>query len=423
MPESDKILSQHEVDALLSAIDSGGGGDSPSELAAAEPYDFRRPSRIPPGPLRFIHGLHEGFARALQPALSGVLLKPVEARLTGVHQLPLREFASSLPQPAVLVLLSAEPLEGGFLLSLNPAIAAAMVERMLGAGKIAAAPRERGLSPLEWNVADTLISRLLDALAAAWAPVAPVKFVVLGRESDPQTIRVDAVDEPAVVVTLEVALGDQRGSMDLMFPASAVEPHFAKMVPATPFSPRKSAEGRGEDLTKSLAPAEVDIGVHLPAGLIRMGDLQDLKPGDFLVTSLPATGSVQVSVEGRVKFLARLGSLKERKAAKILEAATEEEGGAPGELTLLRSGEPASTAASRNNVLQLPVTATVVLAEKSVRLQDVLSLKAGDVMEFAQAADGPLSVRVAGRTVAEGSAVRIGERFGVKVTSLKAGRA
>ena len=83
MPEADKILSQHEVDALLSAIDSGGG-ESPSD-PQAEPYDFRRPSRIPPGPLRFIHAMHESFARALQDALSGMLLKSVETRLAGVH--------------------------------------------------------------------------------------------------------------------------------------------------------------------------------------------------------------------------------------------------------------------------------------------------------------------------------------------------
>lgn len=422
MPESDKILSQHEVDALLSAIDSGGG-ESPAESASAEPYDFRRPSRIPPGPLRYLHSLHENFAKSLSPVLSGLLLKTVDVRLTGVHQLPLREFVASLPTPGVLVLLSADPLQGGFLLSINPAIAGAMVERMLGAGRIAAIARDKGFSPLEWNVADTLIKKVLDALATAWAPVALVAFAVEGRESDPQSIKVDVPDEPAVVVTLEIAIGDQRGSMDLMFPASAIEPRFNKMVPVASFSPKKTVESQGQDLSRSLAPAEVDIGVHLPAGVIRMRDLQDLKPGDFVVSTLPHSSPVQVSVEGKVKFVARLGSLKDRKAAKILGSAGEDDPlAAPGELTLLRSGAAASTAPARDQVLQLPLTATVVLAEKALRLQDVLALKAGDVMEFAQAADAPLAFRVAGRTVAEGTAVKIGERFGLKVTSLKSGR-
>ena len=236
MPDSDKVLSQHEVDALLSAIDSGAG-DSGGETPA-EPYDFRRPSRIPAGPLRFIHAIHETFARSLQPALSGMLLKPVEARLSGVHQLPLGEFVSSLPRPAVLVVLSAEPLDGVFLLSINPAIAGPLVERMLGAGKIVSGPRERPLSPLEWNVADTMINRILELLAAAWSPLGPVRFQVLSRESDAQAIRIETVNEPSVAVTVEVAMGDQRGSLAVLFPAMTIEPHFAKMVPATPFGAR-----------------------------------------------------------------------------------------------------------------------------------------------------------------------------------------
>ncbi|HEV3025934.1 MAG TPA: FliM/FliN family flagellar motor switch protein [Planctomycetota bacterium] len=422
MPEADKILSQHEVDALLSAIDSGGG-DSPSETPA-EPYDFRRPSRIPAGPLRFVHDIHESFARALQPVLSGMLLKPVEARLTGVHQLPLGEFLSSLPSPGVLMLLSAEPLPGSFLLSIHPSIAGALVERMLGAGKPAAAPRDRGFSPLEWKVADTLVLRLLGILAAAWAPVAPVRFTVLSRESDPQAIKAEAVNEPSVAVTLELALGDQRGSVDLLFPALSIEPHFDHMIPPAPFSPKKGGEGRGEELTRRLAPAEVDVGVHLPPGTLRMRDLQTLRPGDYIVTPHPYADPVQVSVEGRLKFLARLGSLKERKAAKILASAAEAPASPAGEMKVMPGGQagPAAPGPSlREALLKLPVTATVVLAEKSVKLQDVLALKAGDVMEFGRSADDPLELRVSGRSIAKGTAVRIGDQFGLKLLSVGGG--
>lgn len=421
MPDADKILSQHEVDALLSAIDSGGG--EPSGETPAEPYDFRRPSRIPAGPLRFIHALHESFARSLQPALSGMLLKPVEARLSGVHQLPLGEFVSSLPRPAVLVMMTAEPLDGMFLLSVSPSISGPLIERMLGAGKIVSGPRERPLSPLEWNVADALFSKILELLAAAWAPLGPVRFQIVSRESDPQAIKIETVNEPSVAVTVEVAMGEQRGSLDLLFPALSIEPHLPKMVPATPFAARKPAEASGEGLTERLSPAEVEVGVHLPPGTIKMRDLEALKPGDYVVTSHPAAGPVWVSVEGRRKFLARLGSLKDRKAAKIVGAA-EGEGSPEGEVSVIRSGEGGPGASSlKESLRQLSLEATVVLAEKRVGLKDVMGLKCGDVMEFSRAADDLLELRVSGRTIAEGTAVRIGERFGLKVTSVVGARA
>jgi len=419
MPEADKILSQHEVDALLSAIDSGGS--DPAAETSAEPYDFRRPSRIPTEPLRFVHAIHELFAKSLQPSLSGMLLKPVEARLTGVHQLPLGESLSSLPNPGVLVLLSAEPLQGSFLMSIHPSIAGALVERMLGAGKPASAPRDRGFSPLEWNVADTLIGRILGALSAAWAPVAPVRFQILSRESDPQAIKAEAANEPSVAVTLELAMGDQRGSLDLLFPALAIEPYFGRMIPAAPFSPKAVGEGRGEEISRQLAPAEVDVGVHLPPGTIRMRDLQTLRPGDYLVTSHSVADPVQVSVEGRLKFLARLGSLKDRKAAKIVGAASDAPAEQAGELRVLPGGQagPAAPGPSvREALLKLPLLATVVLGERSVKLQEVMALKAGDVMELGRSADEPLELRVSGRLIAIGTAVRIGEQFGLKVMSV-----
>lgn len=421
MPEADKILSQHEVDALLSAIDSGGGESAADR--SAEPYDFRRPARIPREPLRFLQALHENFARALQDALSGMLLKSVETRLAGVHQLPLGEFMGSLPHPAVLVLLAAPPLKGNFLLSLNPAIAYPLVERLLGAGKASAPQRDRVLSPLEWNVADALIVRLLELLSEAWAPVAPVRFQVLRRESDPQALTFDAPNEPMVAAALEVAYGDQRGSLEVVFPAMSVEPHFGQMVAATPFS-AKSTEGRGgpeEAISRSLAPAEVTLGVHLPAETIRLGDLEALRPGDLVVTNHPQGAPVSVTVEGRRKFLGKLGSLKDRKAVKLVAAAEESEAPASAPLAILK-GDGAAGAPLGGLLRPLPLAASVVVAEKTLRLRDVLSIKPGEILEFAKRADDPLELRVGGRTVAEGTCVRIGERLGLRVTGLAGSR-
>jgi flagellar motor switch protein FliM len=415
MPESDKILSQHEVDALLSAIDTGGGETSGE--SAAEPYDFRRPSRIPPGPLRYLHTMHEGFARAMQTALSGLLFKPVETRLTGIHQLPLGEFVASQPHPAVLILVSAEPLEGSFLLSLSPSIAYPLLERLLGAGKVGAPQRDRALSPLEWNVTDALTSRVLDLLAEAWAPLTPVKFSVIRRESDPTALKFDSPNEPSVAVTAEVALGEQRGALEIVFPSKAAEPYFPKMAAAAPFSTTKEGgEGREEAISRRLGPAEVEMGIHLPVEAMSLKELEALTPGDLIVTNHAHTGLVVVTVEGRKKFLARLGSLRDRKAVKVVAPAVEAPAASRDRMTVTR-GEGRSGPGPE--LLHLPLTASVVLAEKTLKMQEVLGLKPGEVVEFPKQADDPLELRVSGRTVAEGTAVKLGERFGLRIASMR----
>jgi flagellar motor switch/type III secretory pathway protein FliN len=60
----------------------------------------------------------------------------------------------------------------------------------------------------------------------------------------------------------------------------------------------------------------------------------------------------------------------------------------------------------------------VILAEKAVPVRAAAGLRAGDVLRFERRADGPLDLRVAGRPMAQGVVVRVGDRFGLRITSL-----
>ena len=75
--------------------------------------------------------------------------------------------------------------------------------------------------------------------------------------------------------------------------------------------------------------------------------------------------------------------------------------------------------AAPETLMHLPLTASVVLAEKTLKMQDVLGLKPGEVMEFPKRADDPLELRVSGRMVADGTAVKLGERFGLRIGSIR----
>src|SRR5262245_18490143 len=183
MPDAEKILSQHEVDALLSAIDSGAG-EAPVDTSAA-PYDFRRPLRLSGERLRGVEAIHEAFAHALQATLSGLLRVGVEGKVAVGEQGTLKEFVTSLMRSAVCAGLSAAPLEGAFFLEINASVAWPMIERLLGSARVGGWPQDRPLSPLEWNVIDTVLVRATERLREAWAPAAAAEFRVVRRESDP----------------------------------------------------------------------------------------------------------------------------------------------------------------------------------------------------------------------------------------------
>lgn len=66
--------------------------------------------------------------------------------------------------------------------------------------------------------------------------------------------------------------------------------------------------------------------------------------------------------------------------------------------------------------IRVPVVAT--LARKKMRVSDILRFGAGAILEFDKSYTEPLELSVGGRTLGTGEAVRIGERFGLKVLEI-----
>ena len=78
-----------------------------------------------------------------------------------------------------------------------------------------------------------------------------------------------------------------------------------------------------------------------------------------------------------------------------------------------QAGEEPKLSLDRLLALKLPFQ--VVLAEKEVRVEDVLALRPGDVLEFNKHVDDPLQVTVGRRPVGTGVAVKSGENFGMRI--------
>ncbi len=69
-------------------------------------------------------------------------------------------------------------------------------------------------------------------------------------------------------------------------------------------------------------------------------------------------------------------------------------------------------------ILSLEVPIIVQLGERSMRLGDVVSLIPGAIIELPKGADEELDLLVNNKRVGSGTAVKVGENFGLKVTHL-----
>lgn len=69
-------------------------------------------------------------------------------------------------------------------------------------------------------------------------------------------------------------------------------------------------------------------------------------------------------------------------------------------------------------ILRLDVPLVVVLAERTMTLSEVLSLRPGTIMEIEKSADKDLSLRINNHDVGTGTAVKVGENFGLRISAI-----
>ena len=69
-------------------------------------------------------------------------------------------------------------------------------------------------------------------------------------------------------------------------------------------------------------------------------------------------------------------------------------------------------------ILRLKVPVIVKLAEKTLPLGDIIDLTPGSIVEFSRSADRPLELRVNDKVIGHGVAVKVGEKFGLRIEEI-----
>jgi flagellar motor switch protein FliN/FliY len=71
-----------------------------------------------------------------------------------------------------------------------------------------------------------------------------------------------------------------------------------------------------------------------------------------------------------------------------------------------------------DRVLKLEVPVIVRLAQRAMRLSDILGLSIGSIIEFDNPFDAELELVVNNECIGRGQAVKVGEKFGLRVTGI-----
>lgn len=324
MSAIDRSLSQEEIDNVFHNIRESGVGRQAAKKA--QPYDFRRPDRIPKDQLRAIHLLHEGFARSVASSLSAYLRAYVTVNLVSVEQISFVEFCQCLPSPTVLISLGMKPFDGYAVMEMNPTLVFPILEMVLGGTGKSVVSSNREITEIEQSILDSICRIILHDLREAWKNVSNIAFNVEGHETEPQLLQILAPNEAVVAVSMEAKIGDNAGMMNLGIPSILVKMLRQKFEQQLSLRKPGSTEEVHERIVKLLQGAEFNLDARLSGISLRVEDMLSLKEGDVLSFDYPLDRPLNLEINGKCRYDGQVVDNGRKRAFAIQEMVQHDRG-------------------------------------------------------------------------------------------------
>ncbi|MGI6435392.1 MAG: flagellar motor switch protein FliM [Syntrophomonadaceae bacterium] len=323
-----EVLSQNEIDALLSALSKGAV--NAEELKEEQKrkrirvYDFRRPSKFSKDQFNTLQVIYENYARSLGTYLSAQLRTPVQIEVLSVEQLTYEEFIRSIPNPTILNIFSLYPLEGNSIMEINPNLGFALLDRLLG-GPGSTLSKVRGLTEIEQTVIERIVQRMLDYFEEPWGGIIELSPALERMETNPQFTQLVSPTEIMMIVALEAKMGDVIGLINICIPFLVLEPimdrlsvHYYYSTTTRPTTPENIAAIQHK-LEKTLIPVKVVLG----RTSITVADLLELNVGDVISLDRNIKEPLEVLIGQKTKFLAKPGVYESRNAVQVSQVIKE----------------------------------------------------------------------------------------------------
>jgi flagellar motor switch protein FliM len=320
-----EVLSQDEIDQLLSAISAGEISTeevhAPKDQRKIKIYDFKRPDKFSKDQIRTVSIMHETFARLTTTSLSAQLRSLVHVHVASVDQLTYEEFIRSIPNPTTLAVVDMDPLKGSAILEIDPAITFSIIDRLFG-GQGEGAKFSRELTDIEQSVMEGIIVRVLGNLRESWSTVIDLRPRLGGIETNPQFAGIVPPSEMVVLVTLETKVGEVEGMMNLCIPYLTIEPIISKLSGQYWYS--SARRGTTAENLNILRDRLTTVSVILTAEVgemeVTVRDVLALRAGDIIrLDSVRVNDPMVLKVGDRRKFLCRPGVLGNKVAVQIVK--------------------------------------------------------------------------------------------------------
>lgn len=319
------VLSQSEIDALLSALSTGEM--SADEMKAEDDkkkiknYDFKRALRFSKDQIRSLTRIHENFARLLTTYFSAQLRTYVQINVASVDQIPFEEFVRSIPNMTLINVFEVPPLDGNILMEINPNIAYSMLDRLMG-GSGSSYSNVDNLTEIEQKIMTNLFERSFDNLREAWRSVADIEPMLVELEVNPQFLQMISPNETVIVISMNTIIGETSGMINICIPHVVLEPIVPNLSVQywMQSNTKEPTPEQIKSLEKRVKEADLSVVAELGTTEITIEDFLTMASGDVIQLDQKIDEPLLLKVGGTPKFTIQPGKLKHKMAVQIIDS-------------------------------------------------------------------------------------------------------
>ncbi len=325
-----QVLSQDEVDALLSAVNDDGEGESTPDLGGGDfgeseegqeniqPYDLTNQDRVIRGRMPILEIIYERFIRQFRVSLSNSLRKISTISMISTDLLKFGEFVNTLPIPSCMCIMRFNELRGPALIVFESKLAYAIIDSYFGGTDRPFTKIEgKEFTSIELSFMRRVMDMAINDLEEAWAPVHRIDAQYVRTEINPQFVGVVPPSDVIITTTFEVEFESASGTIMVVIPYSTIEPIKQKL------SSSYQTENDVVDTlwTRSMHDhvnnAEATAIVKLGETEMSIGDLVSLQVGDIIPLSQEVSGELDLEIEGANKLKCLIGTYKGNRAVQV----------------------------------------------------------------------------------------------------------
>ncbi|GAB3285997.1 flagellar motor switch protein FliM [Parahaliea aestuarii] len=311
----DDLLSQEEIDALLSGDGDDASASDKSSEPRIKPYDPASQQRIIRERLHTLDIINERFARHFRMSLFNLLRRTADITVEAVRYQSYKDFARNVPVPTNINLIAMKPLRGSALLVFPPSLVFMVVDNLFGGdGRFVTKSEGREFTNTEQRIIRRLLDLAVDAYQESWSSIYKLSVHYLRSEIQAKFANItNSPNEIVVNTTFHLEVGNLASDFQICMPYSMIEP--LKDLLTNPVVDSVGDATWSQRMAGELRQSEVELIADFADLPSTVGDVMTLKVGDVLPLDLPST--VMARVDGVPVMECEYGSRKELRALRV----------------------------------------------------------------------------------------------------------